>query len=480
MDTVRADRVAGYADVSQPAIRAIASQGVVFRDFYAASTYTLPSHMTMMTGLSPLEHGVVNEMSRLGGEVPTLASLLSEAGYRTQAFQEGGYVDARFGFDSGFDDYQERELVWVLDTGVWGIVEWIRRQADEPYFLFLHTYAAHYPYGGFPEYRARHPERGLPSDSEIEELMRRYSQADFWQANPAARELPPELVSKCTMFNALRDSPPRLQCGGQLFSIEPLEGPHLEQDLAALRYSYDERIRMIDRAIGQIRTTLVELDQWDDTLFLITSDHGESFFEHGRPMHDYSPFNEVLKVPLILSYPRRIPDPRVIDGLSWHLDVMPTVLALAGVEPPAGLKGLDLSSILLANESVPRDRSIFPLLLRTANRFHAPMHRIVLQQNLKYIEGEERLGDSEGFLFDLSESPDESENLRTRRPRDVARMQALIDEFERGLRPGSPVHQTTGDPIPPYPGQSDKQNALTDRVREKLEALGYLSPMPED
>jgi arylsulfatase A-like enzyme len=249
-------------------------------------------------------------------------------------------------------------------------------------------------------------------------------------------------------------------------------------DLAALGHSYDQRIRKIDRAIGQIHRLLVELGQWQDTLFVLTSDHGESFFEHGRPMHDYSPFNEVLKVPLVISYPRRLPAARVVDGLSWHLDLMPTLLALAGVEPPKGLRGLDLTPALLGGEAIPEDRAIFPLLLRGANRFYAPMRRIVLQNDHKYIEGEERLGDPEGFLFDLAESPTESENLRAREPREVARLQRLISEYERGLRPGSPVDQQTGEPMPPYPGQGSREGALGDEVRAKLEALGYLTPMP--
>jgi arylsulfatase A-like enzyme len=478
MDTVRADRVAGYSAADTPAIRKIADQGVLFRDFYAASTYTLPSHMTMMTGLMPLEHGVVNEMSKLALDVPSLASLLAAAGYSTHSFNEGGYVDARFGFDRGFDEYDARKNVWTVDTGLWAILEWIRSQRNEPYFLFLHTYAAHYPYGGFRDYRDRHPERGLPSDRELEQLRITYHERGFWQKNPAARELPAELQSKCTMWNALRDTGDRLECGGRLFSIEPLRGPHLEMDLAALRHSYDERIRKIDRAIGQIHKLLVELGQWQDTLFVITSDHGESFFEHGRPMHDYSPFNEVLKVPLVISYPRRLPTARVIDGLSWHLDLMPSLLGLAGVEPPPGLRGLDLTPILLGSEAIPEDRAIFPLLLRGANRFYAPMRRIVLQKDYKYIDGDERLGDPEGFLFDLAESPDESENLRARRPREVARLRGLISDYERRLRPGSPVHQKTGEPVPPYPGRSRRDDVLDDEVRAKLEALGYLTPMP--
>jgi arylsulfatase A-like enzyme len=476
MDTVRADAVAGYSEADTPALREIVDDGVVFSDFYAASTYTLPSHMTMMTGLTPIEHGVVNELSRLGRDVPTLASLLADAGYATRAFQEGGYVGARFGFDEGFSEYTKRNGKEVVGVALWGILEWMRQLGDEPYFLFVHTYAAHHPYGGYAGYRSRSPERGLLTDAEIQRLKERYPDKDSFFRDMGAGVLSQELRAKCTVYNALTDLQGALECGSTLFSAAALEGPHLEEDIAAFRFSYAEQIRRIDRAIGEIRQLLIDLGQWDDTLLVVTSDHGESFLDKGLPEHDYSPYNEVLRVPLIMSFPRRLAPGQVIRGLTWHADLLPTILSLAGVEPPPGLRGLDLGPMMVDRQPVPPDRAIFPVLLRVPTRIYFPMRRMVLQGNLKFVEGSETLGDPEGFLFDLESTPDESENLRTKRVADFEALNALVDAHRDSLTEGEPIHQRTGKPMSAQPGLEWDEREISADLRAELEALGYMQP----
>jgi len=173
MDTVRADRVNCYGTTSTtPNIESIAQEGVRFTDFYAAASFTLPATMSIFTGLDAIEHGLWNEAAVLAPEVPTLAQLLRKAGYRTQAFHEGGYVDPEFGFDRGFDRYDAYPQRKVVEESLWSILDWMRSAGNEPYFLFLHTYAAHDPYGGFERYRREHPERGLPTPEQIQQWRR--------------------------------------------------------------------------------------------------------------------------------------------------------------------------------------------------------------------------------------------------------------------------------------------------------------------
>ena len=94
MDTVRADRVSGYGSTNAtPGLAEIADRGVLFRRSYAASSYTIPSHMSIFTGLDPAEHGGHQQFAQLGPDVPTMASLFQDAGYRTRGFHEG--VSAR-------------------------------------------------------------------------------------------------------------------------------------------------------------------------------------------------------------------------------------------------------------------------------------------------------------------------------------------------------------------------------------------------
>lgn len=477
MDTVRADRVAGYGrDDLTPALARIGREGVVFSRTYAASNYTLPSTMSILTGLDPKEHGVVNEMAEIGADAPTLAQRLRRVGYRTQAFHEGGYLDPRFGFARGFDDYRSREGEWI-GMSLWGVLDWLRAQGDDPYFLFLQTYHAHWPYKGFEDYRRRHPERGLPSDAEIADLRRRYPLSRE-NAYVAPRELPADLIHTCTLYNQLASSfEAFLGCGDKWLHPNFAKSGHFEADRAALLDAYGASIGRIDRAIDQIRKTLVELGQWEDTLLVVTSDHGEGFFEHGLYMHDYNPYDEVMRVPLVISYPEKLrfaPRHRV-DGLAWHLDIQPTILGLAGLPAPGHAGGLDLSRVAQGQDEIPSDRAVFPSVLRPANRRARPWRRVVVQGPHKYVEGHQAYGDPKGLLFDLARSPDERKNLWSESPARVAALREDLRSYEQALDPIAPVHQTTGVVLTAVPGADGVEILDVPAAQaETLRQLGYL------
>jgi arylsulfatase A-like enzyme len=476
MDTVRADRVSGYGTASTtPNIEEIAAEGTRFEDFYAAASFTLPATMSIFTGLDAIEHGIWNEAAVLSPEVPTLAELLRKAGYRTQAFHEGGYVDPEFGFDRGFEAYTAYPQRKVVEESLWLILDWMRSAKNEPYFLFLHTYAAHDPYGGFERYRREHPERGLPTREQIQEWRRKYPMREHGATSHAATA-PDEIRKLCTLFNQLADdNSERLNCGYNNLSFRFPDTPNFELDLAAIVAGYEHRIRSIDQAIGQIRSLLVELDQWDDTLFIITSDHGEAFFEHGLYRHDQVPFNEVLKIPLIVSYPRMLRERgvRSVAGVSWHLDLLPTILSLANVPYPGNLRGVDLSPLMIGNGNRADSRVVFPGVLRVPNEGMEPIRRVVIGDQLKWIEGHERFGDSEGLLFDLEQGPDEQHNLRTERAETFDQMAESARRYERELEPHPAIHRSTRKPITSRPGEFSAKFTLSPEEEEILRALGY-------
>ncbi len=482
MDTVRADRVSGYGPSGRtPAMAKIASEGIVFRDFYAASSYTIPSHMSIFTGLDTAEHGVTRPFARLAPGVQTLAGLLRAAGYRTQAFHEGVFVAARFGFDRGFDAYEQRPYAEVVRRSLPSVLSWIREHREQPYFLFLHSYAAHFPYGGFDRYRREHPERGLPSDLELAALRDRYP-GTAPTGSRKSRDVPPETRELCTLYNQLAPSrDAMLACGGWNLLPHFEDSPHRDADLAATVTSYEERIRLIDRAVKRIRATLESIDQWNDTLFVITSDHGEAFFEHGTVRHDFVPFDEVMKVPLLISFPRGIGDRggRVVEGLAWHLDLMPTILGLADVEPPARLRGLDLSAVIRDDAPIPSNRAIFPAVLRPAHGKQEPLKRVVLQRAYKWIEGHPGFGDPEGLLFDRIEDPGERHNLRESQPARGAELAALAEAWEGALEPSAPVHQQTRRPLVEPGADAALRFELDAAEKQQLNALGYLEEIAD-
>jgi arylsulfatase A-like enzyme len=466
MDTVRADRVSGYGSAdTTPRLAAIAREGVLFRDSYGASTYTIPSTMSIFTGLDPLEHGLDSNSTRLSPDVPLLAELLQEAGYRTQAFQEGGYVDARFGFDRGFEEYRELPRIATVDEALPEVLAWMREQADQPYFLFLHTYAAHFPYGGMERYREAHPERGLPGPDELgapREVVH-----ETWREEREAQRF----HALCNYFAERRE-----ECIGnhtRLMEDFP-ETEYFELDVAQIRTSYDERIARIDAAIGGIQTTLVELGQWEDTLLVVVSDHGEAFFEHGLERHDYVPFNECLRVPLVISYPRRLRDRpgHLVEGLTWHLDIMPTILGLTGIPAPPHRQGRDLTAVLLGRAEIEAERAIFPAVQRPAFQPPLPLRRIAMQGSEKWVQGHIHFGDREGFLFDLAEDPGERRNLRSERRARFDDLGSLARAYEKSLRLHSPVDQRTGLPV--NADATDLPPELTEEGWEKLRSLGYV------
>ena len=476
MDTVRADRVSGYgAAATTPNLEEIAAEGVRFTDFYAAASFTLPATMSIFTGLDALEHGLWNEAAVLAPSVPTLAELLRKAGYRTQAFHEGGYVDAEFGFDRGFDRYVAYPQRKVVEESLWSILDWMRSATSEPYFLFLHTYTAHDPYGGFDLYRREHPERGLPTSKEIEQWRREFPKREPGATSHAAT-VSAEIRKLCTLFNQLaNDNFERLGCGYNYLPAGFPDTPHFDLDRTALLRGYENRIRSIDRAIGQIRSLLLELDQWDDTLFIITSDHGEAFFEHGLYRHDLVPFNEVLKIPLIISYPRLLRGRGVRDvaGITWHLDLLPTILSLANVPYPGNLRGVDLTPRLIDNGNGADDRVVFPGVLRIPNEGMEPIRRVAVSSRFKLIEGHPKFGDSEGLLFDLRESPEEQHNLRTERVEIFNEFTERIRRYERELEPRPAIHRATRKPITTLPGEFPAKFTLSPEEEEALRALGY-------
>jgi arylsulfatase A-like enzyme len=471
MDTVRAENVSGYGEAdTTPHLMKIAEQGVLFRDFYGASTYTIPSHMSIFTGLDPYEHQVASKTARLAPEVPTLAEHLQKAGWKTKAFQEGGYIAGRFGFERGFEEYDEFERIEVVDSAFPEVLDWVEQAGDDPYFLFLHTYCAHYPFGGMKRYREAHPERKLPTKKQ---LLRTYKRTE-----EAGGKLSPDKRADFALYNYFVDKQDdRIGVGGTYNQLGARfrDSEHYELDRAQILESYDERIGMVDEALGKLRAKLEELGQWEDTLLVVFSDHGEAFFEHGLERHDYVPFNEVLKVPLVVSYPRLTAGREgfEVDGLAWHLDLFPTVLRLAGVDvPDVKEEAWDLTRVIQGAETIDAERVVYPAVLRPAFRPQLPLARVAIQGDYKRIAGHEFFGDTKGLLFHLAEDPGELENLRVELPGVFDRLGYLADAYESRLTRTLPVHQETGERLSGDP-EKDSELELSEETQRKLLDLGY-------
>lgn len=302
LDTVSAEHLSlyGYERETTPSLSLLAERGIVFDHAYVQLPGTLPSHMSIFTGLYPDQHGVFPPSGVLGEFVETLPQAFLTGGFRTAAFTEGGFVSGRFGFSRGFEIYTEdRVLVWTGGNHVFkkGLhyLENVRR--DEKFFMFLHTYAAHDPY---------------TPPKECREL--------FWDG-PPPDDVPLSESGVLTDHNN----------GWKLVTRDQAE---------YYKSQYDAEIRCLDAVVGDFISAVGDLGLLDETTIVITSDHGEEFLEHGMLAHEQI-YNENLHVPLLILPPGGTQGHRVTDVVE-SIDIAPTLLDMAGLEPMPGIAGRSL------------------------------------------------------------------------------------------------------------------------------------------
>ena len=305
IDTLRADHLGayGYSRDTSPFLDSLAARGTLFERAVVQYPSTLTSHMSIFTGLYPQEHEVLPPSTVLSGEIETLPEMFRRHGFRTAGHTEGGFMAGGYGFARGFDEFTD--TAYGSDTDVERTVgrglEFLRSlKAEDSFFLFLHTYAVHDPYEPPERYRSLFWPGEAPqvADSSGEFLR---------QVNKGAREVADE----------------------------------------TLRYyeaQYDATIRYVDEVLQEFVGELEALGLLEETTLIITSDHGEEFGEHGKVAHTQV-YPECLIVPLLIVHPGQSIGSRIPD-LVESVDFAPTLLELAGIEPPEAISGKSLVDLM--------------------------------------------------------------------------------------------------------------------------------------
>ncbi len=340
VDSLRADHLScyGYKSATKPDVattpnidRLLAREGTRYTQAVSTTSWTLPSHMAMLTGLPNALHGVRALGDRLHPSRTTLAESFRQAGWRTHGIWSGPNLHPFYGFDRGFDQYVDCSTSVVADPDVFvrpdgksaeqvgeqrealrnihdGSHEGTTGQAivkafddfvgdlsaEEPFFAFVHMWDVHYDYSAPQEYDRFDPAyTGEIHGQGVHDLHRRTP-------------------------------------------------PPSERDILRIKALYDAEILFTDHNIGQMLNRLEAAGRLDDTLVVFTSDHGDEFMEHGAFGHNNTLYEEVVHVPLIMRWPANIPAGRVVDDLVGIVDLAPTVLDICRIPAPQEMWGRSL------------------------------------------------------------------------------------------------------------------------------------------
>jgi len=415
LDTTRVDHLSayGYERDTTPSLSRLAADGVTYTRAYSVASWTLPSHASLFTGKYPSSHGAghdpegalvlsagfegVSDEERekyrifrargVGRDEQTLAELLRSAGYRSAGVVGGPWLKRVFGLSRGFEQWDEDDI-----TGAGGrranevsdrATAWLDAlPADAPFLLFLNYFDAHMPY-----------------------------------------------------------QPPRWLLRGYL--DDPLAARGADRDATLRRASYDAEILYADMNFGRVIDRLKSLGRYDETLIVVTADHGELLGEHSLYGHPARLYEELTRIPLIVKFPTRRDSGARNDAPIQLVDLFALILDQAGVETPPGIQG-----------QLP-GRITHPIFTEESPAFAG-------DEALRALyEGSEKLLWGSGGtreLYDLASDPQEQRDLARERPARVAALEAALQRRVATL---------------PAPSAFEAAGAVDRETQQALRALGY-------
>jgi len=437
VDTLRADRwdPDRPARTRGPEIDRLARKGTQFTRAVCQMPTTGPSHASIMTSLYPRTHGVKENGERLSSTFETLAEALQRQGYRTGAIVSSCALDPMLcGLDQGFDRYVRAHFPFsrylfserLHGAALYGkfvtqrrgdyearadrtnrvVYKWLSGYMDQRFFLWVHYWDPHEDYAPPPPFDTLY-DPGYEGDL------------------------------KGTMKQNREFNEGRMQ-----FSPE---------DLRHLSALYDGEVAFLNRHIGQLMEWIRGMDLAEDTLVVLTSDHGESLGEHEYIGHGSVLFDQTLRVPLIFFCPGRVPAGLVEGRPVESIDILPTILDLLGVPAPAGIQGVSLAP-LLRGEGLSRPDETY-----AERRRYEGLEEVFSVRGTRWKYIVSRPGGE--ALYDLVEDPDELRDVARDYPDKVRHYRESLDRW-RGRTPGSTEGKGMGE--------------VDQGVLERLKALGYV------
>ncbi len=427
IDTSRRDCYGCYgaARPVTPRIDAFAADAVRFDQAVAASCWTLPSVASILTATHPATHGAFGkglDLRRLRAEIVSGVEVLRRAGYRTQALVNCAFLSAPLGLNRGFDRYNYvpsfNDWVRRADETVSEALKAARRNRRHDSFLLVHLFDPHLAYDPPAGYHSRYV-------GGYQGMLAKWSSEQM------------QLYTGDLMRGCVRPEKPEIDY---------------------LRALYDAEMAFVDNQVGRLLDGLREMGIYDRATIILVADHGEEFFDHGRFEHGHSMYDELIHVPLIIKLPARIPRARpVVEAQVRHIDLMPTVLEIAGLAPPDTFEGASLLP-LLADPAAPQiGRPAFSegtLYGVDKVSWRADGHKLIVD-----------FADGSAELYDLRADPLERTNIASAQAETAARLRteltALRDRlYERAASLSAPQ---------PVNMMEAKVHAL-----DSLKSLGYV------
>ncbi len=403
VDTLRQDHlgVYGYHRNTSPNFDKLANRGVRFNYAFSSAPWTLPAHMSMLTGLPPSIHSVENKKDTLDKSIQTVADVFRQNNYKTAGIITLPFVSSKYGFSKGFETFTQlfkERAGTVTDKAI----QWLQGNKDQNCFLFLHYCDVHWPYFPPPKY------------------------AQMFDVDTAGDEW--KYYGKLSFLRKYGD--PAV--------------PMPEEVKKTVIGLYDGEIRSFDFHLQRLIDFLEKEDLAEDTILVITSDHGEEFKEHDSFGHSHSFYSEVIKVPLIIYFPRHIKGGGKINEPVGTADLPLTLMRMAGIKaPPQFLKyGVDLQVYWKRGEEFRRTGLNRRFIVESA--YSCPKHFAIIKQGYKYIapfkfhpsKQAERWIPIPESLFSIYNDPGDAANLLPLpdSPRERNHLEELLNDLQVSLR----------------------------------------------
>ncbi len=469
IDALRADHLScyGYDRKTTPYIDKLAHEGVIFTNAFSNAGWTKPTTITIFSSLHAISHNTYNIAAIIPNNITILPEILKQKGYSTAIFSANNLVSPIFGFNKGTDyfyAYQpsifrqftlgfiinyfaarytiiqkpyfllkkiEQLTLYrkVLDISAEGInnafINWLDHLDGKCFFAFLHYMDVHAPYTLNSPYDKMFVSSGLSNKLKNIE---------------ANKTLETKTIE--SIFNHLP------------------ENMNLEEKKEYIISQYDGSIRLMDNYVGKLVKELQKRNILDKTLFIITADHGDEFYEHGEWGHGWHryPYEELIHIPLILRYPQKLPQGKVIDELVSQIDFMPTILDISGIpiKNNKEIQGLSLLNIINEKDERFRNRFILSETYLTPNNNFI---RTIRNQESKLIVCKTDYN-LELFLYDLINDPEEKINIVNK---NLQQRTLLLQQLENYV-----------NKLPRY-GSSAKKAMIDEETKQRLKALGYIN-----